>query len=168
MPYLPGEQLIVNSRCIPPEQILGGKTQRSRTKKKREEQIVIHANETVTVKDVYKDGDLYKLDVDWLGHNVELQAFDSYVKREQHLRALASWAKQDNDWRNYFDAKAEIADLRSNLSMTAHSSQGSTFGDVYLNLSNLKLCYNREERKRLLYVAVTRASGTVHVTGSLD
>ena len=162
-PYLKGEVLVVNSRCIPPDS--AGK---SRSKKKRQEQVVIQANEVVVVKNVWRDNDYYFVECDWQGHTVVLKAFGSYLKREQYLATLKRFAIQSSNWKEFFDASDTIADLRSAVSLTAHSSQGSTFDNVFLNLSNLSMCRNREERQRLLYVAVTRASGSVYVTGELS
>ncbi len=161
-PYLKGEVLIVNSRCVPNDD-----TGKSRRKKKRGEKVVIPANDTVIVKNVYRDGELFKVQCDWHGHNVTLDALEGYEKRERYLESLARFARQNNSWRQYFDAKDSIADLRSATSLTAHSSQGSTFDNVFINLSNMRICKNPEELQRLLYVAVTRASGTVYVCGAL-
>ncbi|WP_299076660.1 AAA family ATPase [uncultured Paraglaciecola sp.] len=161
-PYLKGEVLVVNSRCIPPDS--AGK---SRSKKKRQEQTVIQANEQVVVKNVWRDNDFYHVECDWNGHHVVLKAFESYIRREAYLEQLKRWAIQNSNWGEFFDASDSIADLRSAVSVTAHSSQGSTYDNVFINLTVMKLCRNPEELQRLLYVAVTRASGCVYSTGSL-
>ena len=161
-PYLKGEELIVNTRCVPNDD-----TGKSNRKKKRKDQIVIPANDIVVVKNVFRDGDLFKVECDWQGHHVMLDAMEGYKKRKQYLESLASFARQNNSWRSFFDASDSIADLRSATSITTHSSQGSTFDNVFINLSNMAICKNREELQRLLYVAVTRASGTVYVCGAL-
>lgn len=162
-PYLKGEVLVVNSRCIPDD-----KSGKSRTKKKRQDQVVIQANETVVVKNVWRDGDFHFVECDWHGHTVVLKAFDSYHERERYLESLRKSAILRSNWAEFFEASDSIADLRSAVSLTVHSSQGSTFDNVFINLSNMSTCRNREERQRLLYVAVTRASGCVYVCGELS
>lgn len=162
-PYLPGEELIVNSRCIPRDS--EGK---SRSKKKRGERVTIPTNDHVHVKNVFRDGDLYKVECDWQGHHVLLDALGSYQERKTYLDGLARFARQNQSWKQFYEASDSIADLRSATSITAHSSQGSTFDNVFINLNDMSICKNREERQRLLYVAVTRATGTVYVCGRLS
>jgi|GEM_PF-4460668 len=161
-PYLKGEMLVVNSRCVTNDD--SGKSKR---KKKRNDQVVIPANESVVVKNVFRDGELFKVECDWQGHHVLLDAMSSYKARGNYLDSLRRWAVQNHSWKKYFDTADSIADLRSAVSLTAHSSQGSTFDNCFLNLSNMAICRNPDELRRLLYVAVTRASGMVYITGSL-
>lgn len=161
-PYLNGEELVVNTRCVPNDE--AGKSKR---KKKRKDQIVIPANDTVIVKNVFRDGDLFKVECDWQGHHVMLDALSGYKVRKNYLEGLARFARQHNNWKSFFDASDSIADLRSASALTAHSSQGSTFDNIFINLSDISRCTKREERQRLLYVAITRASGTVYISGSL-
>ena len=119
------------------------------------------------MKNVYRDGDLFKVECDWHGHHVLLDAMEGYEKRKKYLDSLARFSRQNSNWRQFYDASDSIADLRSATSITAHSSQGSTFDNIFINLSDMSICKNREERQRLLYVAVTRAQGTVYVCGEL-
>ena len=56
-------------------------------------------------------------------------------------------------------------DLRYEFACTAHKSQGSTYDAVYIDLSNFKGCKPRSLLARLLYVAVSRASKKVVITG---
>ena len=159
-PYLPGELLVVNSRVT--------LEQKPRKKgKKKEKPTIIQSNDSVTVISAYKSGDLYNVECDWHGQTVNLQAFENYKLRENCLRKMAISAREKSNWEAYYNASDTIADLRSAVSITAHSSQGSTFDDVFINLDTISQCYNREERQRLLYVALTRSSRKVHLTGAL-
>lgn len=162
MPYLPGEMLVVNTRCLP-----DGQGTNSRKGRNRKNQEFIHANETVIVKNVWNDRGFHYVECDWIGRKIVLKAFANYRERADYLESLKMVAIQNSNWSDFFHASDTIADLRSAVSVTAHSSQGSTFDNVFINLSNMAICRNREERKRLLYVAVTRARGCVYVTGSL-
>lgn len=161
-PYVSGERLVVNARCV----IADGKAKRKRGKKKKEE-ITIENNDLVTVKHVHRDGDRYFVTCDWHGHSVTLQAFENYKLRKQHLDRLRFEAKRKSNWSDFFEQSDTLADLRSAATMTAHKSQGSTFQNTFINLQELGKCFQREERQRLLYVAITRASGCVYLTGAL-
>jgi exodeoxyribonuclease-5 len=62
-------------------------------------------------------------------------------------------------WKPFWDLKSAFADLRPAYAMTAHKSQGSTFGTVFVDV--LDILYgnrNRQEAMRCLYVACSRAS----------
>jgi GTPase SAR1 family protein len=61
-------------------------------------------------------------------------------------------------WTNYFSFIEQFADFKYNHAITVHKSQGSTYTDVILNVRNLTLNRNKEERQRLLYTGITRAS----------
>lgn len=50
-------------------------------------------------------------------------------------------------------------DLYYGYGLTVHKSQGSTYTNVGLNLQNLYTNYDIAERNRLIYVALSRASG---------
>lgn len=58
-------------------------------------------------------------------------------------------------------------DLRPVYSQTVHKSQGSTFRRVFIDLEDLSYCFDRDQLRRLLYVAVTRASVQVVLTGDI-
>lgn len=161
VPYIPGEKLVVNSRVVLDD---GEKPKKGKAKSK---QRCIQSNDTVTVISAYRSGELYHVECDWHGETVNLKAFENYNLREECLKKLAISAADQKDWTTFFETSDSIADLRSAVSMTAHSSQGSTFDDVFINLDQISRCYNLEERQRLLYVAITRASRKVHLTGEL-
>jgi len=161
-PYLQGERLIVNSRCV----ISTDKGKRKKGSKKKAD-VVIPNNDEITVKKIYMDGDMYCVEADWHGHNVELQAFANYMLRDRYLSKLRNDAIRKKHWGNFFEASDNIADLRSVTSVTAHKSQGSTYDDVFINLGSMRGCRNPEELQRLLYVAITRSSRCVYLTGAL-
>lgn len=60
-------------------------------------------------------------------------------------------------WADYYSFIEQFADLKYNHAITVHKSQGSTYRQVIINIGNLMLNKDLEERKRLLYTAVTRA-----------
>lgn len=49
-------------------------------------------------------------------------------------------------------------DLYYSYGITIHKCQGGTFNNCFVNFKNIQLCYNDADRRRLLYVALSRAS----------
>jgi len=80
---------------------------------------------------------------------------------------LAKMFATDKNWQSYFDIKERWADLRPVHASTVHKSQGSTYREVFIDLNNIGKCTRWRDVARLVYVAVTRASDTVHIFGKL-
>lgn len=81
------------------------------------------------------------------------------VDRTNCMKALAN----SKSWREYFLLKETIADLRFTHASTVHKSQGSTYDNVLVLTPNILTCPGHSTRRRLLYVAYTRASHHLHV-----
>jgi len=161
-PYLAGESLIVNERYVYKFEVNEDETSR----------IVIENNTEFTADRVWKDGWGYRVSSIVEGEYVEFHAMDSYLTRKNYLNALRSKARklekegvQSNPWGDFWNAVSHVADLRSSKALTIHKSQGSTFRDVYINMNQIYAIADPEERKRLYYVAVTRPSRALFVTG---
>jgi len=160
-PYLKGEQLIVNERYEFRERYR--KKDGSDSTKKH----AVENNTEITVDRVWQDGKFYTVCADVDGVMIQFKAFGSYQERQRYLSQLANVCRANKKWKPFWDANNTIADLRSAVSTTVHKSQGSTFRDVYVNLGQLGICSDVDELQRLLYVAVTRASRCVYLTGAL-
>ena len=65
--------------------------------------------------------------------------------------------------------RRSLGDLRPIYASTVHKAQGSTFKRVYVDLNSIKKCkhFNPLLFKRLLYVAVSRASEQIVFTGDI-
>lgn len=87
-----------------------------------------------------------------------LRARDAAV-RQNCLKVLAN----RKDWRAYYHMKETVADLRFTHASTVHKSQGSTYENVLVMVPNIMSCPGPNTRRRLLYVAYTRASKHLHV-----
>ena len=102
---------------------------------------------------------------------------DINIYRE-YLKELASQANklqklgQDESkrkalWRKYFAIKDDYADLKYSFASTIHKLQGSTYNEVYIDLTSIIGLAIKAEKKdiayRLAYVAVTRASKDIKV-----
>jgi ATP-dependent exoDNAse (exonuclease V) alpha subunit len=79
---------------------------------------------------------------------------------------LKKFAKA-KDWFSYFRVKDHVADLRPPFASTVHKSQGSTFKNVFIDLSDIGRCNIADDVARMLYVAITRSSDKVYLYGEL-
>jgi ATP-dependent exoDNAse (exonuclease V) alpha subunit len=61
-------------------------------------------------------------------------------------------------WKKFHDTKDLFADVKYCYCITVHRSQGSTFKTVAVDVANILKNYTKDERRKLLYVAVSRAS----------
>ena len=66
--------------------------------------------------------------------------------------------KKEISWKDYYDFLDNFADLTYSYATTIHRAQGSTYTTAIINIANVNTNRNIEERKRLLYTAVTRPS----------
>ncbi|CAL9958816.1 Dda-like helicase [Vibrio phage D292] len=85
------------------------------------------------------------------------------------LSQLLNKLRRAKDWHTYYAVKETVPDFRGTWSSTVHKSQGSTYGDVFINLNNLQKAKWQDKNLflRLLYVAVSRAKGRVLLYGQL-
>lgn len=91
-------------------------------------------------------------------HRRFVRAKNAQVRKEC-LKILSN----RKDWRSYYAMKETIADLRFTHASTVHKSQGSTYPNVLVMAPNIMTCPGLNTRRRLLYVAFTRASQHLHV-----
>lgn len=82
--------------------------------------------------------------------------FITYRDNSKLQRDIAA-ASAAKDWPEYFALKEKFIDLRHAEALTIHKSQGSTFDTVFVDLGSLFACRNPNDRRRLLYVACSRA-----------
>lgn len=84
-------------------------------------------------------------------------------KDNSRLQADIAKAQADKDWNTYFRLKETFIDLRHAEALTIHKSQGSTFDTVFVDMPSLYSCKNPNERRRLLYVACSRARNQLYL-----
>lgn len=94
--------------------------------------------------------------------HTDLGDFTTY-KDNSRLQADIAKAQSDKDWPTYFRLKELYIDLRHAEALTIHKSQGSTFDTVFVDLPSLYTCRNPNERRRLLYVACSRARNKLYL-----
>ena len=86
---------------------------------------------------------------------------DQY-KYKNHLNELADAAKESGRWKPYFDFKNSVLDIRDVYAGTVHSSQGSTYNNVFIDVCDIYK-YSNNDLMRLMYVAVSRAKEKVYL-----
>lgn len=145
-PWIKGDIIIANSPCFVR---YGG-----------EKQVVLNNSEEATVRRVIVKKESYKIMASKEnGSQVELE-----VVKEEHKPKLQKVLKKyaaEKNWYNFWRLKEKYHDLRHCYSMTAHKSQGSTFGTVFVDIDDISRNPNIKERNKLLYTAITRASKQV-------
>lgn len=70
-------------------------------------------------------------------------------------------------WKDFHEIKSSLARLQSIYAMTIHTSQGSTFRNVFLDIGDIRPHTHRNalEAQQLLYVGATRPSHTLTLVG---
>lgn len=65
------------------------------------------------------------------------------------------------NWVGKFFFEELFADIKYNHAITVHKSQGSTYKTSIINIGNIMFNKASEERQRMLYTAITRASDLI-------
>lgn len=132
----------------------------------------LKTDEQVTIKDISKvtgtkpelNGKFFTVVGDTT--TVKVYSPDNYKAADKELRRVI-----DDDLvvtpRDYEYLYERLADLRPLYACTVHKSQGSTFDTVYIDLNPFKYVKDPIAMARLLYVAISRASRKVIMTGDI-
>ena len=88
-------------------------------------------------------------------------------KNWKEANDLARGYAKNKKFRQFYRIKEQWADLRPIHAQTVHKAQGSTYRDVFIDLTNIGKNNKWQEVARLVYVAVTRASHQIHLFGHL-
>lgn len=94
--------------------------------------------------------------------------YDVYLDQASYRRDVSSLykeARETQSWKKYSAFRRSVLDIRDVYAGTVHSSQGSTYNNVYINIKNI-YDYNRSDidtLMRLMYVAVSRAKEKVYL-----
>jgi len=106
---------------------------------------------------IYPDRKNFKVYL--VNQNIPVIHEDSEKDFLEAKREIGSSCRSMNwDWRGYYYFLEQFANLTYNHAISVHKSQGSTYKEAVVNVGNLNLNNNAEEKQRLFYTAVTRAS----------
>lgn len=90
-----------------------------------------------------------------LTHEFQTPADPNAIKQlEAQVRAQATM--NHRRWSQYFSQRDKIPSLMVSYAMTTHRAQGSTFGNIFIDLRDIQANRNVQEMLRLLYVAASR------------
>ena len=87
--------------------------------------------------------------------------------KPDELDELMNYFRKEKNWKEFYKYQDAFADVRPVYAGTIHSAQGSTYDNVFIDLTDIGGCRNPKEVARILYVAITRARHNVYVVGSL-
>lgn len=145
-PYVTGEYVVANSVVISGNQTLA-------------------SNESVKrILAASPPYDMYGVTCQSLGFDFGTVIVPLDFDKAKKLIKSAADAK---DWQLYFQLKEEFCDFRPNHALTTHKAQGSTYENVFLDLTDIGRNTRNTEIARLMYVAVTRASKKLYLYGQL-
>lgn len=96
---------------------------------------------------------LVKEDMDALLKEVEAIAKTCYDK-----------ALRKDMWKAYFALNESVGFVNYAYAITAHKSQGSTYNNAFVVQWDIDVNFRNEEKNRIMYVAVTRASQRLHIS----
>lgn len=100
-------------------------------------------------------------------HSTDVYVPDSHKMAAKAITDLLD-APESLDKAEALELYDSMADLRPMYASTIHKSQGSTFENVYIDLSSLSYVRDKIALARLLYVAISRASKHVYLTGDIS
>ena len=83
------------------------------------------------------------------------------------FKEMLKEAKKAEDWQTVSHIDNYWLDLRAAYACTINKSQGSTYRKVFIDLDDVKKCNQGSLIARLMYVAISRASDQVVLTGDL-
>lgn len=97
---------------------------------------------------------------------------DSALANEKNIKEMQDKLKQIKDYGAKTALTKEIDNTRKAFdnivyayALTVHKSQGSTFGQVFVDVNNI---YSSNIKQKMLYTAVSRASLSIHVYGDFS
>jgi exodeoxyribonuclease-5 len=104
----------------------------------------------------------WKLTVRTPGRGLSRTAYvlheDEHERYQNEMETRRDAAEEDGSkWDRFFELRERFARVDYAYASTVHKAQGTTFDTVFVNHRDLQACRG-EERRALLYVAVTRPS----------
>lgn len=100
-----------------------------------------------------------EIDIIMLNKEIRLVAEHFERKHKANLESLIAMCKaQALSWTKFYAYKESFADFQYNHAITVHRSQGSTYANSIINIADIQRNPNADEREKMLYTAITRAS----------
>lgn len=172
--YVPGELFVANSPIFANEQLVVPNEGEVRIIRVREIEAKKVGDFTYEIAHLRVEFDGKQLDitapVDWDQAGTAIKLLQSkasriqarFYKGELHLDSQRRAA-----WVDFFKLKESLADLRPPYASTVHKAQGSTYKRVHIDVGDIGRCTHDHVIKRMMYVACTRPSESLTMTGEL-
>lgn len=114
-----------------------------------------------TVQDIY-DGVIYPNVV--IPKREELVRIENICKKEKlRIAKIYNQNERRNAWRVYYATLEKLSNVLFLYGITAHKSQGNTYDYTLVDTEDIFENWETEERNRILYTAITRASQGVYL-----
>ena len=114
-----------------------------------------------TVQDLY-DGVVYPNVV--IPKREELVHIENICNKEKaRIVKIYNQNERRNAWKTYYSTLEKLSTVLFLYGITAHKSQGNTYDYTLVDVGNIFKVPDTEERNRILYTAVTRASQGVYL-----
>lgn len=149
--------------------------------KNEEDQVLFNTNDDLVVRSLeIKDKKLFD-GQSWKYYNCYVEGIDKSEdihilheseqnRYEAFLKKLSKAAISETDpskkrkkWVEYFSFMENFAQVKYNYAITAHNSQGSTYENCFVVSSDINLNKRDDERKRILYTAMTRPKKMLYI-----
>jgi exodeoxyribonuclease-5 len=147
-----------------------------------DDEILLNTNEESTVLEIHRASSLVQVkdDGEYEGWLQEIPVWrmkilrDTGEKLDVDMPDEAAFARvqkrlaDEQRWHSYHQTKGRFAVLQAVYALTVHNSQGSTFGNAFLDIPEMRRWHRAAltEAQRGAYVALTRASNTVTLIGA--
>lgn len=92
--------------------------------------------------------------------------FTCFAEPEDRVEVLRHF-KSMKRWEKFYKTQEQHPDLRSVAASTTHKAQGSTYGEVIVDLGDISKSTNIEQTARLLYVGLSRPKSRLFIRGEL-
>ena len=127
----------------------------------------IHKGEAVVmISSITPDKEL-GVDGWWVQLNGDDNCQHFMAKQPEHVQQMLKHYAKHKDWKNYFEMKDFFIDLRPYYACTVNKAQGSTYQDVFIDVTDIGRNTKSNEIARLMYTAATRASRNIYLRGDL-
>lgn len=142
--------------------------------------VLFHTNEDLIVRDISETtkslyGVNFKIYRTFVSGDEDQDYIDIIHERyegmyNQMLKKFADDANSEKDigkrishWKKYFSFIDSFAQIKYGYCQTIHTSQGSTYENAFVFFNDIQANWKDEERKRILYTAITRPKKMLYI-----
>lgn len=124
----------------------------------------IKTDELVYISAIEPDSEHCGIMGNWVTVNYDTRVFHPHSRKAK--QQFINEERAAGRFKNVQEAENWI-DLRAVFAQTVNKAQGSTYKKVFIDLDNIRTCNFPNQMARMLYVAVSRATTKVYLTGDL-